>query len=487
MSGNTPPKVYPPGAMPMPQSTMAPAGAPPGALSGAPPPSALDPGASLNNLLQALIPQGRPPIQRPVFAAPTRQNPLPAGYPAPTYVDPVMHRIKYMTDTFHAAATNDPIFYKIYCDVRNAESPYSAFPNLGFFLRLHLQVSWIDLLERHHRQNEVEGDTTRLIQERKDLIEYLVQHDKTLKPRAGQYLTGRLARFGALHFDPRQVSPLVALLDHLYVLENRLFFGPQNIRAPARSEYRIQVVTYLDYEGGEAKIVEDVNISQRISVFELHDMLSTLTRNIQAAQFDYNYGFQSGGYHGHWVYWANKTGDPYGWARALDSEAQLGEMKDFLDEGLKIIIKHVSHSFTTLPSHSIQLSTSFTLAPDLQHLFGSSQHSNNMLTFDGIQTKQIEVEENLQVADALGLGLGRPFEWCIPLPPGYTSVIMGEYPNSKVFSLLSGGSAEGGPAPAVEHTRGERSVLAHQHQVWLRKQKQKNQKARAFEIRGKRA
>jgi hypothetical protein len=64
---------------------------------------------------------------------------------------------------------------------------------------------------------------------------------------------------------------------------------------------------------------------------------------------------------------------------------------------------------------------------------------------------------------------------------------MGEYPNKMNFSLLSGGSAGGGQAPEVEHTRGERSVLAHQHQVWLRKQKQKNQKARAFEIRGKKA
>jgi len=392
MSGDTPPTIYLPGTVPMHHPAMAPpgapsrapSGAPPGAPPDMPPQSALTSGTSFNNLLQALIPQGRPPIQRPVFAASSRQAPLPAGYPAPDYVDPVLAQIKHMTDTFHAAATNDPTFYKIYCDVRNADSPYSAFPTLAFFLRLHLQVSWIDLLERHNRQNEVEGDTTRLIHERKELIGWLVKRDQTLKSRVGRYLAGQLARFATLDFDPSQVTPLIALLDHLYVHESRLFFGPNNIRAPARNEYRIQVVTYLDYEGGEAKIVEDVNISQRISVFELHDMLSTLTRNIQAAQFDYNYGFQSGGYHGHWVYWANKTGDPYGWARALDSEAQLEEMKDFLDEGLKIIIKHVSHLFTTLPSHSIQLSTSFTLAPDLQHLFESSQHSNSMLTFDGI-------------------------------------------------------------------------------------------------------
>lgn len=107
-----------------------------------------------------------------------------------------------------------------------------------------------------------------------------------------------------------------------------------------------------------------------------------------------------------------------------------------------------------------------------------------MLTFYGLQTKQVEVEENLQVADALGLGLDRPFEWCIPLPPGYTSAIMGEYPNSMVFSLLSGGSAGGGSAPDVEHRRGERSLLSTQRRFGLRKQQQK---ARAFEIRGKKA
>lgn len=99
-----------------------------------------------------------------------------------------------------------------------------------------------------------------------------------------------------------------------------------------------------------------------------------------------------------------------------------------------------------------------------------------------MQTKQVEIEENLQVADALGLGLDRPFEWCTPLPPGYTSTIIGEYPNSMEFSLLSGYSAGGGPAPEVDHRRGERSVLSKQHRFGLRKQQQK---ARAFEIRGK--
>lgn len=88
------------------------------------------------------------------------------------------------------------------------------------------------------------------------------------------------------------------------------------------------------------------------------------------------------------------------------------------------------------------------------------------------------------MADALGLGLDRPLEWCTPLPLGYTSIIMGEYPNKMNFSLLSGGMTGGGPAPDLERRRGTPSVLAHKHRVSLRKQRQK---ARAFEIRGKRA
>jgi hypothetical protein len=94
----------------------------------------------------------------------------------------------------------------------------------------------------------------------------------------------------------------------------------------------------------------------------------------------------------------------------------------------------------------------------------------------------MEVEDNLQVADALGLGLDRPYESCSPLPPGYTSVIVGEYPTQMNFSLLSGGSAGGGQPPKMERRRGKPSVLAHQHHVSLRKQRQK---ARAFEIRGR--
>jgi hypothetical protein len=59
---------------------------------------------------------------------------------------------------------------------------------------------------------------------------------------------------------------------------------------------------------------------------------------------------------------------------------------------------------------------------------------------------------------------------------------MKEYPNKMNFSLLSGGTAAGGPAPDLEHRRGERSALVTQHRHWLRKQKQK---ARAFEVRSK--
>lgn len=111
--------------------------------------------------------------------------------------------------------------------------------------------------------------------------------------------------------------------------------------------------------------------------------------------------------------------------------------------------------------------------------------SDKSLTFYGIQSKQLQIGENLLLADALGLELDRPGQSCIPLPPGYTSEIMGEYPNKMKFSLLSGGSAGGSPAPSIEPRRGSRSELCVQHRFRLRKQKQKQQKARAFEIRSK--
>jgi hypothetical protein len=299
-----------------------------------------------------------------MFAASSRQAPLPAGYPAPVLADPVLIHIKHMTDTFYAAATNDPTFYKLYCNVRNAQSHYTAYPDLVFFLRLHLQVSWIDLLERHNRQNEVQGDTNRLINERKELIGWLVKRDQTLKSRAGHYLTRQLARFAPLDFDPSQVRPLIALLDHLYVLENKFFFEPKEIRAPTRQEYRIKVVTYLNYEGGEAQIVEDVNISKRIGWFELQRELAILTQNIQAAQLAYPYGFQSGGYHGHWEYWANETETPEGWSREVSSEAHLVEMKGLLEQGQKIYIMHVSHLPQFFTRSSFILHT-FILRPSL--------------------------------------------------------------------------------------------------------------------------
>jgi hypothetical protein len=362
MSDNPPPATYPPGAVPTPHPVMAPPVPPSGPSSQ----SALAPGASFNNLLQALIPRGPPLIQRPIFAAPSRQAPLPAGYPAPILVDPALVHIKHMTDTFHAAATNDPTFYKLYCSVRDAQSHYTAYPDLVFFLRLHLQVSWIDLLERHHRQSEVEGNTIRLISERKELIGWLVKRDQTLKSRAGQYLAGQLARFAPLEFDPSQVSPLIALLDHLYVLENKLFFEPKEPRALTRQEYRIKVVTLLDFEGGKAKIVEDVNISKRIGCFELMRTLSTLTQNIQATQLAYTYGFQSGGHHGHWVYWANETGTSKGWAHVLSSEVQLMEMKALLEQGQKIYIMHVS--YPQLTDYSLPRHTPFTIFSPIHHI-----------------------------------------------------------------------------------------------------------------------
>jgi hypothetical protein len=378
MSETPPPTIYPPGAVPISRPVMAPPGAP---LR-----SALAPGASFNNLLQALIPRGPPSIQRPMFAASSHQAPLPAGYPAPVLADPVLVHIKHMTDTFYAAATNDPTFYKLYCNARDAQSHYTTYPNLVFFLRLHLQISWLDLLSRHNRQSEVEGDPAHLISERKELIRWLVKQDQTLKPRAGQYLTHQLAKF-PLGFEPNQVRPLIALLDHLYVLENRLFFEPKVIRAPARSEYRIQVVTYLNYEGGEAQIVEDVNISKKIGWFELQRELAIRTHNIQAAQLAYPYGFQSGGYHGHWEYWASETETPEGWSREVSSEAQLKEMKGLLEQGIKIYIMHVSHLPQSFTHSSIIVhihQTSFTLAPHSQHLIGSLQSCDKLLTFDGI-------------------------------------------------------------------------------------------------------
>lgn len=146
MSDTPPRTLYPPGAVPIPRTTMA----PPGASR----PSALSSSASYNNLLQALTTQEPPTIQRPVFAAPRPARVL-ADFPAPPAVNPVMLRVKFLTDTFNAAATNDPIFYKLYCSVCDAQSHNIAYPDLVFFFRLQLQVDWIRFLIDTHHENEI--------------------------------------------------------------------------------------------------------------------------------------------------------------------------------------------------------------------------------------------------------------------------------------------------------------------------------------------
>ncbi|THV70209.1 hypothetical protein D6C92_01645 [Aureobasidium pullulans] len=429
---NQPRTTYPPNAVPI-----------TGPTAGAP----LQAGASFNfnNLLQTIA---SPTIQRPQFAA-ARHAPMPAGYPAPNIqpapvpvpvpipVDPTLRRIKYLTDTFHAAATNDPALYLLYCRFRDAQTQHVAFPELVFFLRLHLQVGWIEFLEQQGRQDEI-GDT--LIHERKDLILWLVNQYKTLKQRAGEYLTRKLAAFAPLDFEPKKVSPVAFLIDHLYVLENDLFYKPKKPAAPTKQQYRIRVATYLDYEGGEPKVVQDANIQKNSTWEQMQGTLSALTQNIQSAQLGYNYGWLAGGYYGNWLFWAGESEEPQGWNRLLMTEGDFREMKGLLAQGQKVYIEH---------------------------------------------SQQVEVKDNLELADALGLGLYRPFDFCKPLPPGYRSGIMGAYPNPTESSLLSGGNAGGGPAPQTRPRRGKPSVLAHQHQIWLRKQRQSQQKARAFEIRGK--
>ncbi|THW45894.1 hypothetical protein D6D21_04168 [Aureobasidium pullulans] len=431
---NQPRTTYPPNAVPI-----------TGPTAGAP----LQAGASFNfnNLLQTIA---SPTIQRPQFAA-ARHAPMPAGYPAPNIqpapvpvpvpipVDPTLRRIKYLTDTFHAAATNDPALYLLYCRFRDAQTQHVAFPELVFFLRLHLQVGWIEFLEQQGRQDEI-GDTSALIHERKDLILWLVNQYKTLKQRAGEYLTRKLAAFAPLDFEPKKVSPVAFLIDHLYVLENDLFYKPKKPAAPTKQQYRIRVATYLDYEGGEPKVVQDANIQKNSTWEQMQGTLSALTQNIQSAQLGYNYGWLAGGYYGNWLFWAGESEEPQGWNRLLMTEGDFREMKGLLAQGQKVYIEH---------------------------------------------SQQVEVKDNLELADALGLGLYRPFDFCKPLPPGYRSDIMGAYPNPMESSLLSGGNAGGGPAPQTRPRRGKPSVLAHQHQIWLRKQRQSQQKARAFEIRGK--
>lgn len=368
-----------------------------------------------------------------------------------------MVHIKFLTDTFNAAATNDPIFYDLYCSVRNAQSRNTVYPDLVFFFRLQLQVGWIEFLVDTHRENELEAGTTALIRERKNLIEWLVQQDKTIKHRFGQYLRQQLSKSAPLDFDPWQVHPVASLLDHLYALETDAFFERADIPLPTRQEYRIRLAIFLDYEGGWPKVYQDINIWKQLGWTEMERILSAWTQNIQSAQFHYNNGWESGGYHGHWLYLVGAE-ERY---RMLASDASLHEMKGFLAQGQSISIIHVSYflSYSTLslaplsytlpiiffpfPSHfpiaflSLFLSFPFTLALVFGHLLGYPQLLNTLLTFDGIQSQQVEIRENLEIADALGLGLDRPFKICKPLPAGYRSAIMGAYPNPMAFSFLS--------------------------------------------------
>ncbi|KAH0020633.1 hypothetical protein KCU78_g6399, partial [Aureobasidium melanogenum] len=400
MSDNPPRTFYPPGAVPVPATTMT----PPSASR----PSALSSSASYNNLLQALTAQGSPTVQCPVFAA-QRPARILAGFPAPPSVKPVMLRIKFLTDTFNAAATNDPIFYKLYCSVRNAQNHNIASPDLVFFFRLQLQVDWIRFLVDTHREDETEEDAAALIRERKNLIEWLVQQDKTIKQRFGQYLHQQLSRFAPLDFDPWQVRPVASLIDHLYVLETNAFFEPANLPMPTRQEYRIRVVTYLDYEGGWPQIYQDLNVLKQIGWTQMECLLSALTQNIQSAQLHYNHGWESGGYHGNWLYLVGEEEEKY---RVLASEVNLQEMKGFLAQGQSISIIH---------------------------------------------SQQVEIRENLETADALGLELDRPFQFCKPLPGGYRSEIMGAYPNPMAFSYLSRRAMPGNHDLVIRVRRGKRS------------------------------
>ncbi|KAH0021929.1 hypothetical protein KCU78_g5945, partial [Aureobasidium melanogenum] len=400
MSDNPPRTFYPPGAVPVPRTTMAP--------SSASRLSTLSSSASYNNLLQALTTQVPPTIQRPVSAAPRPARVL-ADFPAPPAANPVMLRIKFLTDTFDAAATNDPIFYKLYCGARNAQSHDIAYPDLVFLFRLQLQVGWVQFLVDTHRENEIEEDTTALIRERKNLIEWLVQQDRTIKQRFGQYLRQQLFRFAPLDFDPWQVHPVASLIDHLYVLETNAFFEPTNVPMPTRQEHRIRVVTYLDYEGGWPQIYQDVNIWKQIGWTQMERLLSALTQNIQSTQLHYNHGWQSGGYHGNWLYLVGEEEERY---RVLASEVSLQEMKGFLAQGQSISIIH---------------------------------------------SQQVEIRENLEIADALGLELDRPFQFCKPLPAGYRSEIMGAYPNPMAFSYLSRRVMPGNHDLVIRVRRGKRS------------------------------
>lgn len=99
----------------------------------------------------------------------------------------------------------------------------------------------------------------------------------------------------------------------------------------------------------------------------------------------------------------------------------------------------------------------FTLAPAFRHLLGPLRISITLLTFDGVKSQQVEIRENLEIADALGLELDRPFQFCKPLPAGYRSEIMGVYPNPMAFSYLSRRVMPGNHDLVIRVRRGKRS------------------------------
>ncbi|KAI5238400.1 hypothetical protein E4T43_07439 [Aureobasidium subglaciale] len=384
--------VYPPGAVPIAR--------PPTVAPNAVVPSPLAPASTYANLLHNLTPTT---IQRPTFASPA---------PVPRLVDSTLAIIQHTANTFDAAATNDPVFYLLYRRCLDAQ-PSVAYPELVYYLRLELQVGWIKYLERQYRQDEI-GDTAALIHERKNYIEWLVQHDKSVKPRVGQYLSRYLAKFAPLDFEPSEVPSVADLIDHLYVLETEMFYETVEVPGPSKQEYRIRVVTYIDYDGGLPMVHQDLNIWKKLGFAGLSRMLSNATSNIQSAQFHYNNGWECGGTNGHWLYQivTEEQKEPL---MPLASDADLGEVKKILAQGQGIIVSH---------------------------------------------TQQYEIRENLEIADALGLTLDRPGQACKPLPPGYLTAIVREYPNPMASSYLSRRVVAAGDHDlAIRVRRGQRSEV----------------------------
>ncbi|KAI5235938.1 hypothetical protein E4T42_09589 [Aureobasidium subglaciale] len=400
--------VYPPGAVPI--------ACPSAPLQNAVAPSPLGPASTHAKLVHALT---ATVIRRPKFASQA---------PAPIPANSSMALIKHTTDTFNAAATNDPVYYLLYRRFLEAQ-PSVAYPKLVYYLRLELQIGWIGFLGREGRQEEI-GDTDALVKERKDMIIWLVrQYDVSLKQRAGQYLRGQLAKFAPLSFDPNEVSPVAVLIDHLYVLETEIFYKTVEVPGPSRQEYRIRVVTYIDNDGGMPKVHQDLNVWKKLGFAGLSRMLSNATSNIQSARFHYNNGWECGGTNGYWLYQivSEEPERPEEPLMPLASDADLGEVKKILAQGQGIIVSH---------------------------------------------TQQYEIWENLILADTLGLTLDRPGQACKPLPPGYLSAIMREYPNHMASSYLSNRVvAAGGHGLAIRVRRGRRSEV-------VRRAKRKQDKER---------